>query len=434
MQDMSSVVLNLEFVVQNVDRYWENIMKKIKYFVALLVMVLFGFEGVPAQQIALQPFITGGLTTPLFMTSPPLPPGARIRRKFYIVQQGGIIRLADERRGQPRVFMNITSRVLSGGERGLLGLAFHPQYDTNGRFFVYYTRQTDGAIQISEFQRSATDPDMGDPNSEKIIITIPHPSFSNHNGGTVAFGPDGYLYAGPGDGGSGNDPNNNGQNINSLLGKIIRLDVDNVPPGQVPAYNIPPDNPFAGKTPGRDEIFAYGVRNPYRFSFDRGGTNQLWVADVGQGAWEEVDNVVLGGNYGWRIFEGNQCTGLGTCVPPPANYMPPLFVYSLSGPRCAVIGGYVYRGLQGALPQGSYVYGDFCTGEIFLYNNNPGQQPALLLDTNRSIVGFAEDEVGEIYVIGQGGTVEKIVAAGARQATPFENVLVSSYEGLSDLQ
>ena len=144
--------------------------------------------------------------------------------------------------------------------------------------------------------------------------------------------------------------------------------------------------------------------------------------------------VTLGGNYGWRLFEGNQCTGLGSCVPPPANYVPPIFQYSLSGPRCAIIGGYVYRGFQGALPQGSYVYGDFCTGEIFLYNGDPGQQPLLLLDTTRSIVGFAEDEAGEIYVIGQGGTIEKIVAAGpfARPASPFDNVLIGSNESDDD--
>jgi glucose/arabinose dehydrogenase len=387
-------------------------MKKLKYFAASLMMIAFASEGLLAQgsPIALQPFITAGITSPVFMTSPPLPSGARIRRRFFIVQQGGIIRLADERRGAPRVFMDITTRVLSGGERGLLGLAFHPQYDENRRFVVYYTRQTDGAIQISEFLTSPTDPDVGDPASEKLIITIPHPGASNHNGGTVAFGPDGYLYAGPGDGGGGNDPSNNAQNIEQLLGKIIRIDINNQPPLPAPQYSIPPDNPFAGAIPGRDEIFALGMRNPYRFSFDRGGTNQLWCADVGQGAFEEVDIIVNGGNYGWRLYEGNQCTGLGTCTFP-LNYVGPLFVYSLAGPRCAVVGGYIYRGTQGTFPLGSYVYGDYCTGEIFLYNNNAPQQPALLLDTTRNITGFAEDEAGEIYMIGQSGTIEKIVAA-----------------------
>jgi glucose/arabinose dehydrogenase len=386
-------------------------MKKLKYIAASLMLMIFASEGLVAQtSIALQPFVISGLSAPVFMTSPPVPLAGRRRNRFFIVQQGGIIRLADARRGAPIVFMDITTRVLSGGERGLLGLAFHPDYDNNGRFFVYYTRQTDGAIQISEFQTSAVNPDMGDPTSEKPIITIPHPSFGNHNGGTVAFGPDGYLYAGPGDGGSGNDPSNNAQNINQLLGKIIRIDINNPPPLPAPQYNIPPDNPFAGAIPGADEIYAVGMRNPYRFSFDSGGTNQLWVADVGQGAWEEVDIVVNGGNYGWRLYEGNQCTGLGTCTFPP-NYVGPIFQYSLSGPRCAVIGGYVYRGTVGTFPQGSYVYGDYCTGEIFLYNNDPGSQPRLLLDTTRNITGFAQDEAGEIYVIGQTGTIEKIIPA-----------------------
>lgn len=387
-------------------------MKKLGFFAGSLIAIISLAEGIFAQSIHLEPFITAGLSSPVFMTTAPLPPGGRIRRRFFIVQQGGIIRLADVRRGAPTVFMDITARVLSGGERGLLGLAFHPQYTSNGRFFVYYTRQTDGAIQISEFQTPPTNPDIGDPLSEKPIITIPHPTNSNHNGGTVAFGPDGYLYAGPGDGGSGNDPPNNAQNINQLLGKIIRLDINNIPVGQVPQYNIPPDNPFNGAIPGSDEIYAVGMRNPYRFSFDRGGTNQLWCADVGQGAWEEIDIITLGGNFGWRLFEGNQCTGLGSCTPPP-NYVGPLFQYSITGPRCAVIGGYVYRGTQGALPLGSYVYGDYCTGEIFLYNNDAGAQPVLLLDTTRNIVGFAEDELGEIYMIGQGGTIEKIVAGAA---------------------
>lgn len=390
-------------------------MKKLRYFAATLMLLVFAFEGVIAQEgtsITLQPFLTG-LSSPVFMTVPPLPPGGRFRRRYFIVEQGGTIRLADVRRGPPIVFMNITSRVLAGGERGLLGLAFHPQYTTNRRFFVYYTRQPDGAIQISEFQTSPTNPDVGDPNSERPIITIPHPTFGNHNGGTVAFGPDGYLYAGPGDGGSGNDPGNNAQNINQLLGKVIRLDVD-TPPVPPATYVIPPTNPFVG-IPGADEIYALGLRNPYRFSFDRGGTNQLWLADVGQGAWEEVDIITNGGNYGWRIYEGNTCTGIDPCVFP-ANYVAPLFVYSITGPRCAIIGGYVYRGTQGTFPVGSYVYGDYCTGEILLWD---GVSQTILLDTTRNIVGFGEGEDGEIFVIGQGGTVERIIAgpgAGQPQA------------------
>lgn len=384
-------------------------MKNFKLFAASLMMIASMFTSVLAQDggpnIALQPFLAG-LSSPVFMTSPTLPPGGRLRSRFFVVQQGGIIRLADVRRGPPTTFMDITTRVLSGGERGLLGLAFHPQYTSNRKFYVYYTRQTDGAIQISEFLASATNPNIGDPASERLIITIPHPVNSNHNGGTVAFGADGYLYAGPGDGGGGNDTANNAQNLNVLLGKIIRLDVDTTPPvGQT--YVIPPTNPYVGVA-GADEIYAVGMRNPYRFSFDRGGTNQLWAADVGQGAFEEVDIITNGGNYGWRVYEGNQCTGLGPAACIPANYIFPIFQYSLSGPRCAVIGGYVYRGTSGVFPADSYIYGDYCTGEILLWD---GVNQVQLLDTALFITGFAEDEVGEIYVIGQNGTVQKIIAA-----------------------
>lgn len=382
-------------------------MKKIGIiFGSLIAIFLLGASIFAQPQIRLDPFFSTGLTSPLFMVEPP--GGARVSGgRYFIVQQGGTIMYANQRQ-VPTVFLNITSRVLSGGERGLLGMALHPQYNVNRRFFVYYTRQPDGAIQIAEYQTSATNPTVADT-TEKIIITIPHTLASNHNGGTVEFGPDGYLYAGPGDGGSGNDPQNNAQNINALLGKIIRLDINNVPVGQVPQYNIPPTNPYAGATAGADEIYAIGMRNPYRFSFDR-GTGQLWVADVGQNTREEVDIVTLGGNYGWRIMEATVCNpniNGGSCTPPP-GHIPPIFEYSITGARCAIIGGYVYRGSQGTFPVGSYIYGDYCTGEIILWN---GSTQITLLDTTRNIVGFSEDRAGEIYVVGQSGTVEKIVTS-----------------------
>jgi glucose/arabinose dehydrogenase len=344
-------------------------------------------------------------------------------RRLFVVEQAGVIKVVQPGSTSPTVFMDITSRVLSGGERGLLGLAFHPQYSTNRRFFVYYTRQTDGAIQIAEYQASLGNPNVADT-TEKIIITIPHPTNANHNGGTVAFGPDGYLYAGTGDGGSGNDPPNNAQNINVLLGKIIRLDVNNVPPGQVPQYNIPPDNPFVGVA-GADEIYAIGMRNPFRFSFDRGGTHQLWVGDVGQDSWEEVDVITRGGNFGWRIYEGTHCTGLDGCGFP-ANYVPPVFDYSSSGagnPRCTVIGGHVYRGAQRAIPFGNYIYADYCSGEILTWN---GSQQVVALDTTRNIVSFGEDEDGELYVVGAPlaggpGSVDKIM--GNRVSADFDGDL-----------
>ena len=250
-------------------------------------------------QIQLVPVATG-LTNPVFVT------GARDgTRRLFIVEQAGRIRVMPTGGGATPVFLDIRSRVRAGGEQGLLGLAFHPSYASNRRFFVYYTRAADGAIVVAEYAASLANPDTADT-TERVLLTIPHPSFSNHNGGMVAFGPDGYLYIGVGDGGSGNDPPNNAQNKNVLLGKLLRIDVDRQS-GSL-SYAIPLSNPFAGLIDGRDEVFAYGLRNPWRFAFDR-QTSQLWIADVGQGDREEVNTPIQhGGNYGWRVFEGSACT------------------------------------------------------------------------------------------------------------------------------
>lgn len=401
-------------------------------FLSTVFIMLVSTLSAQVPAIRLLPFISSGLSAPVFMTS------ARDGTdRLFIVQQGGIIRVLQPGSTTATTFLDITTRVRSGGERGLLGLAFHPQYSTNRRFFVYYTRQTDGAIQIGEYLTSDNNPNVAET-TEKTIITIPHTLAANHNGGTVAFGPDGFLYAGPGDGGSSNDPQNNAQNINQLLGKIIRLDVDNVPTGQTPQYNIPPTNPFVGVN-GADEIYAVGMRNPYRFSFDRGGTGELWAADVGQASWEEVDIIINGGNYGWRLYEGNNCTNIAQAgCAFPANYVAPVFEYSSAGsgnPRCSITGGFVYRGTLGTLPAGSYLYGDYCSGEVFVWAN--GVQN-LLLDTNRSIVGFAEDEAGEFYMIGQSGTIERItraqVSVSGRVTTPSGLGLRNAVVNLIDVQ
>lgn len=349
-----------------------------------------------AQQIQLSQ-VAGGLSSPLFVTH-----AGDGSNRLFIVERGGIIRVLQPGASVTGVFLDLGTKVLAGGERGLLGLAFHPQYTGNGRFFVYYTRTGDGTIVISEYKVSSN-PNVASP-AEKTLLTIPHPTFANHNGGMIAFGPDGYLYAGVGDGGSGNDPSNNAQNLNTLLGKILRINV-NPPSGSTAPYVSPSDNPFFGAIAGRDEIFAYGMRNPWRFSFDR-ITGQLWVGDVGQGAREEVDTpIVKGGNYGWRVYEGFLCTGTDPSLCNPGAYEFPAFDYSHVNGRCSITAGYVYRGSQGALPDGTYVYGDFCTGEIFAWN---GSAQKVLLDTALNISSFGEDELGELYVVHLGGTVSRI--------------------------
>ncbi len=379
-------------------------MKKIRLtagsFLILAILVL----SISAQNptIRLQPYLSG-LSSPVLITS-----AKDGTRRMFVVQQGGTLRVVQNGSTTLTDFMNITPRVLSGGERGLLGLAFHPQFASNGYFFVNYTRQTDGATVIARFKTTDSSNTLGDPNSERIVLIIAQP-FSNHNGGMIAFGPDNNLYIGMGDGGSGNDPGNRSQNINDLLGKFLRITPDISGNNNNPAYTNPPDNPYVGVA-GADEIYAVGVRNPWRWSFDRGGTNQLWAGDVGQGSIEEVDIITRGGNYGWRVYEGTSCTGLDPSLCTPANYTAPVLQYSSTGSRCSITGGYVYRGTQATLPNGSYLYSDYCTGELLLWNNN---QETILLDPVRNVVSFGEDDDGELYVVSQGAnaTVEKVVRA-----------------------
>jgi glucose/arabinose dehydrogenase len=340
----------------------------------------------------LVPVVTG-LSSPVFVGH-----AGDGSNRLFIVEQGGAIRVVQPGGSTATVFLDINSRVLSGGERGLLGLAFHPQYGANGRFFVFYTRNGDGALVIAEY-RVSSNPNVAD-NAETVLLTIPHPSFSNHNGGMIAFGFDGFLYIGTGDGGSGNDPPNNAQNIESLLGKILRINVNSGSP-----YSSPGDNPYVG-VPGRDEIFAIGLRNPWRFSFDR-ITGQMWVGDVGQGAREEVNTpIVKGGNYGWRVFEGSLCTGLDASLcNSPANFIPPVFDYTHGGGRCSVTGGYAYRGSSGTFQTGSYLYADYCTGEVFLWD---GSSQQLVLNAGSPISSFGEDQQGELYVVNHGGSISRL--------------------------
>ncbi|HSB09492.1 MAG TPA: PQQ-dependent sugar dehydrogenase [Blastocatellia bacterium] len=357
-----------------------------------------------AGQIELEPVLSG-LASPVYLTS-----AHDTSSRLFIVEQGGRIKVLRPGDAAPAIFLDISGRVLAGGERGLLGLAFHPQFQSNRRFFVDYTRATDGATVIAEYQASSVDPNIAQTD-EKVLLLIPQP-FANHNGGMIEFGPDGFLYVGMGDGGSANDPGNRAQDINNLLGKILRIDVDHAD-GGVP-YSSPSNNPFFGSIPGRDEIFAIGMRNPWRFSFDR-LTGELYVGDVGQNAWEEIDIVTVGSNLGWRVMEATHCNpaiGGGACNS--AGLTLPVAEYSHSGGRCSVTGGYVYRGQQATFAPGTYLYADFCTGEIFTMIN--GQQ-SVLLATDLNVSSFGEDEAGEIYVVGLGGTIHRFVNTSATE--PF---------------
>jgi glucose/arabinose dehydrogenase len=346
--------------------------------------------------------VVGGLASPLYLTH------ARDgTNRLFLVEQGGQIKVLAPGAAAPAVFLDLADRVLFGSEQGLLGLAFHPQYPANGRFFVNYTRQPDGATVVAEYRVSPGSPDVA-LTAETVLLTVAQP-FANHNAGMIEFGPDGFLYIALGDGGSANDPGDRAQNLDDLLGKMLRIDVDRTS-GSLP-YAIPPDNPFAGLVPGRDEIWAVGLRNPYRFGFDR-ATGALIAGDVGQNEREEIDLIVRGGNYGWRVFEGTRCTGNGPAPCDPAAFVPPVAEYAHTLGRCAVTGGYVYRGARGTLPAGTYVFADYCTGEIFALPA-AGGATTVLLDTNLNISSFGEDEAGEIHVVGLGGTVHRLVPAAA---------------------
>lgn len=328
-------------------------MKKLLFSISIFSSLI-----VNSQSINLEEFVTG-LTSPVEITN-------ANDSRLFVVQQNGIIKII-----QPNGtinttnFLNISSKIVFGGERGLLGLAFHPQYSTNGYFFVYYNNPS-GNIIVARYNVSSTDSSVADPASEKILLNIPKP-FDNHNGGSIHFAPDGKLWIITGDGGSGGDPNNNAQNKNSLLGKMLRIDVDATGP-----YNIPPDNPFAGAgVDGSDEIWAYGLRNGWKFSFDL-TTGNVMIADVGQGAIEEINKMPIttaGLNYGWRCYEGNNTYNTTGCATQ-ATMTFPIAVYDHSGGKCSITGGYVYRGTQYPALQGKYFFADYCSTQIGVLDSN----------------------------------------------------------------
>jgi glucose/arabinose dehydrogenase len=337
------------------------------------------------EQLRMRPFVSG-LDSPVYVTQPRSEPG-----KLYVVEQAGVIRVVVNGRLRAQPFLDIRSRVRSGGEQGLLSVAFHPRYAKNHRFFVYFNDNT-GDVRVYEFRSNGT---VGLPSTGKSLLRVNHREFSNHDGGQLQFGPDGRLYAGTGDGGSGGDPHNHAQNLSSRLGKLLRINVD--------------------KRGARWQIAGYGLRNPWRFSWDR-ATRNLYIGDVGQGDWEEVDvrtpRQQRGlNNYGWRVWEGRSRYTSGQRVNPRGTLVFPIATYSHSQ-GCSITGGYVYRGRAIPSFRGRYIYGDYCEGTIWSLRSSRGKLrsgPRREPFTVPGLSSFGEDTAGEIYATSlDNGTVYKL--------------------------
>jgi glucose/arabinose dehydrogenase len=328
--------------------------------------------------------VASGFAAPLLVTN-----AGDSSDRLFVIEQDGLVWALRGRRVIEPPFLDLSNKTEGSGERGLLGLAFHPNFETNGRFYVNYTDNAGNTV-VSEY-RAEPGSNRADAGSERVLLTIEQP-FPNHNGGALEFGPDGYLYIATGDGGSGGDPLGNGQSLSTLLGKLLRIDVDSRT-GDLP-YGIPPDNPFANQD-GRDEIWAYGLRNPWRFSFD-GDT--LWIGDVGQDQLEEIDRAPAdegGINYGWNIVEGTSCYEADPCDR--QGLRPPVATYG-HDQGCSVTGGHVYRGrVQPELTSG-YFFSDYCSGLIWAMRAEGTGNAVVVAETGRAISSFGEDEAGEIYM------------------------------------
>lgn len=345
----------------------------------------------------------GTFSYPVLVTSPP---GDNAR--IFVVEKTGAIKIVKQGTTLATPFLDVRTKISTGGEQGLLGLAFHPGYATNGLFVINYTDPA-GDTKVSLFRAAAADPDRADPASEQIVLSVDQP-FANHNGGMVAFGPDGQLFIGLGDGGSGGDPQGNGQKQTTLLGKMVRLSVS--ASGQV---TVPSDNPFVGQSGIRPEIWSLGLRNPWRFSFDR-STGDLYIGDVGQNAIEEIDALSLsasrGANFGWNIMEGKSCFGSTSCNQ--QGLVLPVLDYTHANGACSVTGGYVYRGTTISGLAGTYFYADYCRGWVRSFRLVNGsvtdEREWADLAPNGQITSFGQDGSGELYLMTAAGRVAKIVA------------------------
>lgn len=341
--------------------------------------------------------VVEGLNSPVYITSPPGDP------RLFVVEQAGRIRILRDGNVVATPFLDIRSSVRSGGEQGMLSMAFHPDYRTNGFFYVNYTDRN-GDTHVERF-KVTSNADVADASSAKLILKVDQP-YANHNGGLVMFGPDGMLYIGMGDGGSGGDPHRNGQNPRALLGKLLRINVSRGEP-----YTIPVGNPYANGAGGAPEVWATGMRNPWRFSFDR-TAGLLFIGDVGQDRSEEVDVAPAnraGLNYGWNIMEGPRCYRTPSCDRD--GLVMPALSYDHADGVCSVIGGYVYRGHRVPQIAGNYFYSDYCTGWIksFRYDNGRAvDQKQWNVPHLGNVVSFGEDSSGELYIVGENGTIWKI--------------------------
>jgi len=422
----------------NKSRFWILLLISIILLASLVVYTqgmidraAFAQDNIELPEVSLTQ-VAAGLARPVHVTHA----GDGSGRIFIVEQHGRILILDDD--GSTTPFLDINERVASpaaggGNEQGLLSVAFPPGFAEKGYFYVYYTMR-DGDNVVSRFSL-ADDPNLANPESEEQIIVLPHPQYTNHNGGQLAFGPDGYLYIATGDGGGGGDPLDNAQDPASLNGKLLRIDVEmeslrtkrSKPYARsssqkyncyLPmvttdkAYTIPADNPFIDDPDFRPEIWAFGLRNPWRFSFDR-QTGDVYIADVGQNRWEEINfqpaNSPGGENYGWNIMEGEECYAADSCDT--EGLTMPVHVYPIfSSSDCSITGGFVYRGEQYPELDGLYIYGDFCSGRIWGMRQDDGEwQTGLLTNTDFRISSFGEDELGEVYVADMtGGSVYRI--------------------------
>jgi glucose/arabinose dehydrogenase len=384
-----------------------------KRLLAVLAVVLVGVPGVAADgSVAPSSVHVGfhrvvsGLSQPVAVTS------ARDgSHRLFIAQQDGVVRVVKHGRLRSQIYLELGARVVSGGEQGLLSIAFHRHFASHPFLYAAYTRASDGALVVSRFRASSAKSTSVSASTERHLLTVPHPQQTNHNGGQLFFGHHGYLYITTGDGGGGGDPFANAENLDSLSGKILRINV-NRSCGKK-HYCVPASNPFAHSSTKKRQIFDWGLRNPWRVSVDR-ATGRLWIADVGQDVWEEINHVRQAGgkDFGWSCREGRASYNSSRCsIGGSARHMTgPVHVYNHDNGRCAVIGGFGYHGPKRPFAHGLYLYGDYCSGEVWALEKSGGAwRNAKVGDIGGSLTGFGEGESGEIYAVTQGGTLYHVV-------------------------